>query len=168
MPYEPSSGRSGARTRRTPSQKAYVGHIRQSTWFLSRVRDEPQLEPGGCTDYLGLAAWALSAHVVRGPQRRRDLLTAERDRIERARRLDRQPTAGPVRLSNERGTLSRTKGLGEDDQHYRTSGRSSPTPRKNESRNLALARRPRRELFVARFDPLATSLRERAWMAGKF
>jgi serine/threonine protein kinase len=62
----------------------------------------------------------------------------------------------------------------EADRHYRDGFLSTtkcPLP-KNQSFDLALASDRRattaKELFVARFDPLAMSLRERAWTAGEF
>jgi serine/threonine-protein kinase len=62
----------------------------------------------------------------------------------------------------------------EADRHYRDGFLSTakcPLP-KNPSFDLALAADRRattaKELFVARFDPLATSLRQRAWTAGEF
>jgi serine/threonine protein kinase len=62
----------------------------------------------------------------------------------------------------------------EADRHYRDGFLGTakcPLP-KNPSFDLALASDQRattaKELFVARFDPLATSLRQKAWTAGEF
>jgi hypothetical protein len=62
----------------------------------------------------------------------------------------------------------------EADRHYRDGFLTTakcPLP-KNPSFDMALASDRRattaKELFVARFDPVATSLRRRAWTAGEF